>query len=50
MVYTIGRDWRDEVLNTTTLRFDNRLAQEISALRVDVTRELATMRVEIIRW
>ncbi len=45
MVYTIGRDWRDEVLNTTTLRFDNRLAQEISALRVDVTRELATMRV-----
>ena len=50
MVYTVGREWRDEVLNTTSLRFENRLAQEISALRVDVTRELATMRVEIIRW
>jgi hypothetical protein len=50
MVYAIGRDWRDDVLNAATARFENRLTQEISAFKIDVTKELSAMRVEIIRW
>ncbi len=31
-------------------RFEKRLTQEITALRVDVTKDLAAMRVENLRW
>ena len=50
MVYTAVAESREDVLNAVTLRFENRLTHEISALHVGVTRELASMRVEIIRW
>jgi hypothetical protein len=46
MMYATATDWRDDALN----RFDQRLTQELSALKVDVTKELASMRVEILRW
>jgi len=46
MVYAAAADWRDDALN----RFDQRITQEVSALKVDVTKELASMRVEILRW
>ena len=53
--------WSERVLNTTTDRFERRLTEEISALRVDLGRELqaglagvrqelATTRVELLKW
>jgi len=50
MVHTAVREWGDEILQTATTRFETRLTGEISALRIEVVRELASMRVELIRW
>jgi hypothetical protein len=50
MVFTAAQDWRDDVLAAVEGRFEKRLTHEISALRVDVTKELAAMRVENLRW
>lgn len=50
MVLTAGKERRDNVLESLTNRFERRLTEEISTLRVEVTKELARMRVEIIRW
>ena len=59
------RDWGEHVLTIAEARFDRRLTEEVSALRVDMTRELhrsladirqefgrelANVRVELIRW
>ena len=46
MTYSALADNREDVLN----RFDQRLTRELSSLKVDVTKELAQMRVEILRW
>lgn len=58
-------EWTEHVLSIATERFERRLAQEISAFRVEITRELheslaavrqeftrelASARVELIRW
>ena len=50
MVFTAAQEWRDDVLRAFEMRFENRLTSEISALRVDVAKELAAMRVENLRW
>ena len=50
MVFTAGQEWRDDVLGLLENRFEIRLKSEIGALRVDVTRELAAMRIENLRW
>lgn len=50
MVFTAAQDWRDDVLTNLEGRFERRLSQEISSLRIDVTKELAAMRVENLRW
>jgi hypothetical protein len=50
MVHVTGREWRDEVLEAVSSRFEQRLTHEVSALRVEVTKELSRMRAEIIRW
>lgn len=49
--------WRDEVLSMAADRFDRRLTEEISTLRVEVAnaigtvrQEIAVGRVEFIRW
>ena len=55
------RDWTEQVLSVATERFERRLTQEMAALRVEFMRELhaglaavrqeiATVRVELIRW
>ena len=55
------RDWSEQVLLTATDRFERRLTHEVSLLRQDfstalheglsaVRNELATTRVEILRW
>ena len=54
-------EWTEHVLSIATERFERRVTQEVSALRVDFTRELhqglaavrqelATVRVELVRW
>jgi hypothetical protein len=50
MVFAAAQDWRDDVLTQVERRFESRLTQEISGLRIEVTRELAAMRVENLRW
>jgi hypothetical protein len=50
MVFTVGQEWRDDVLSALETRFETRLTTEISSLRVEVTKELAAMRVENLRW
>jgi hypothetical protein len=50
MVHATGREWRDEVLESVSSRFEQRLTHEVSVLRVEVTKELSGMRAEIIRW
>jgi len=49
--------WRDEVLTLAVERFERRLSEQMSALRVElaqaiagVRQEIATGRVEYIRW
>lgn len=50
MVFTAGREWRDDVLTALERRFESRLQTEMTGLRVEVTKELAAMRVENLRW
>jgi len=45
-----GRQWREDVLTIAGERFERRLAQEIGTLRVDMAKEFATMRVELLKW
>lgn len=53
--------WSDQMLNVAAERFERRLAHEVSALRVDLTRELheglsgvrqemATGRADLFKW
>ncbi|MSO46006.1 MAG: hypothetical protein EXQ59_04480 [Acidobacteria bacterium] len=60
LVESARTEWTEHVMTLAEARFERRLTQEISALRVDVTRELhqglatvrqeiATVRVELIR-
>ncbi|MBZ5560135.1 MAG: hypothetical protein LAO77_22995 [Acidobacteriia bacterium] len=55
------KEWSDQVLSVATDRFERRLTEEVSALRVDLTRELhqgltsvrqeiATTRVDMLKW
>ena len=61
LVQSTRTEWAEQVLSVATERFERRLTQEISGLRVDFTRELqqglaavrceiAAVRVELIRW
>lgn len=61
LVESSRREWAAQVLSIATERFERRLTQEISTLRVDFTRELhqglatvrqeiTAVRVELIRW
>jgi hypothetical protein len=44
------KTWSEEVLAAAANRFDVRLTNELSALRRDVTQELVTTRVDMLRW
>lgn len=46
MTYTAVSQAREDALNA----FDQRFTRDLAALKVDVTKELAHMRVEILRW
>jgi hypothetical protein len=43
---TAGHQWREQVLETATDRFERRVAQEMSAVRI----EIAVSRLSTIRW
>jgi hypothetical protein len=43
-------EWSDEVMTTVVERFDHRLAVELSAMRLEVSRELSALRVEWLKW
>jgi hypothetical protein len=42
----LHRDWKDQVLETAADRFERRLTQELSTVRM----EMAGLRLSIIRW
>lgn len=42
--------WSEHVLSVAVERFERRLAEEISGLRLAVVREIHDSRVEIIKW
>src|SRR3954471_23034176 len=46
----LGSRWREDVLNTASERFDNRLALEMSALRLEMQKGFSELRVEVLRW
>ena len=53
----VGQHWKEDVLEIAANRFERRLGVELSQFRVEMARELATVRVEIsasrlstIRW
>jgi hypothetical protein len=46
MLDETGREWKAHVLETATDRYERRLTQETSSIRVD----LAAARVSILRW
>ena len=58
---TERRDWSDQVLSAATDRFERRLTEEVSTLRVDLSREfhqglnsvrqeIATTRIDMLKW
>jgi hypothetical protein len=58
---TERKDWSEQVLSVATDRFERRLTEEVSALRVDLSKELheglnsvrqeiATTRVDMLKW
>ena len=50
----LGSRWRDDVLQTASERFENRLdhrlAVEMSALRLEMQKGFSELRVEVLRW
>ena len=53
----MGQQWKEDVLEVAADRFERRLAVELSQFRVEMSRELAAVRVDIsasrlstIRW
>ena len=50
MVDSAGAEWKDDVMMAVGDRFERRLTEAITELRVDVIREIHSGRVEIIKW
>ena len=42
--------WRDDVLTIASERFERRLSEDISKLRIDVVEQLALTRTELLKW
>ena len=49
-VFTAPPDSIDQLLMTAESQFHHRLVIELAALRADLMRELATTRLEVLRW
>lgn len=44
------KDWSQQVLGAAADHFERRLAEELSLFRHEVVREMATTRVEMLKW
>ena len=44
------RDWSAHVISVASDRFERRLAEELSSLRQQITQELVTTRVDMLKW
>jgi hypothetical protein len=44
------KDWSEHVLSAAADRFERRLAEELSAFRKEITQELVTTRVDLLKW
>ena len=49
LLETERQDWSQHVLSTAADRFERRLAEELSRLRVEVVQEIHTVRVDILK-
>lgn len=47
VVSDIGREWRQEVLSIAAERFERRLVEETSTLRVEMAKEFSAVRIEM---
>lgn len=45
-----GREWRDDVTSLIEARFERRLAEALSDLKLGLREEMATTRVEMFKW
>lgn len=45
-----GREWRDEVTSLVEARFERRLTEALSDLKVGLREEMATTRIEMFKW
>ncbi len=50
LVETERKDWSQQVLSTAADRFERRLAEELTGLRLQITQELVTTRVDMLKW
>lgn len=61
LLQSTGRAWSEEVLNLAVERFERRLTEEISRLRVEIAQahaslqtslrqDIAAVRVELLKW
>ena len=47
---TERKDWSQQMLSIAVDRFERRLAEELSYLRQQITQELVTTRVDMLKW
>ena len=47
---TEHKDWSQQMLSIAVDRFERRLAEELSNLRQQITQELVTTRVDMLKW
>jgi hypothetical protein len=50
LVDTAQADWKEDVMTAAIDRFERRLTEEVSDLRVAIVRELHDSRVETLKW
>jgi hypothetical protein len=50
LLETERRDWSHEVLSAAADHFERRLAEELFQFRREIAREMATTRVEQLKW
>jgi hypothetical protein len=47
---TERKDWSQQMLSIAVDRFERRMAEELSNLRQQITQELVTTRVDMLKW
>jgi len=50
LLETERKDWSQQVQSIAADRFERRLAEELSSLRQQITQELVTTRVDMLKW